>query len=147
MANEDSFILFTYGTLMRGELNEYLLDGAKFLGVAQTKPTYSLLSIPGNYPFPALMEGGNTAVVGEVYEVPIEARDMMDRIEGHPYNYCRKPVALEWAQATKWNGDKPEKVSEEDLEKIFKQSIAYVLVNEDWTENALPIKTGDWRKR
>lgn len=127
MAKESkTFILFTYGTLMQGELNEYLLNGARFIGKATTKPCYDLLSIPGNYPFPALMETGKLAVKGELYEVPIVARNVMDQIEGHPFNYCRKPVELDGTDV---------------------KAIAYFLVNADWTEHAEPIKSGDWRKR
>lgn len=145
MANENkTFLLFTYGTLMRHEQNHYLLDGAKFLTVAKTKPQYRLLSIEGNYPFPALMEGGTSEVMGEIYEVPVEARDMMDRIEGHPNNYCRKPCAIGNVQITKGNQDI---MTEDVMNNVFNNTIAYVLVNERWTKNASPINSGNWRQR
>jgi gamma-glutamylaminecyclotransferase len=134
-----TFNLFTYGTLMRGERNEYLLEGARFIGKAKTKPCYGLLSIPGNYSFPALVEQGSLAlyngpamaIEGELYEVPLALRAGMDQIEGHPFNYRRMSVLLE---------------SKTPLGEDI-QAVAYILVNESWFKHASLIESGDWRKR
>lgn len=92
-----TFLLFTYGTLMRGERNEHLLTRARFICSAKTKPIYDLYRINGNFAFPAMTSGfrKNIAVCGEVYEVPISVLPDMDRMEGHPDFYCRRPVELE----------------------------------------------------
>jgi len=127
-----TFILFTYGTLMRGEQNHYLLDDARFIGAATTKPKYDLMAIDGNYPFPALMPEGKLAVAGELYECPIETQAAMDQIEGHPFNYCRMPIELDGLYA-------PGKTNIE--------AVAYFLVNKSWTKYSSRIESGDWRRR
>ncbi len=45
--------------------------------------------------FPALIEGGTTRVVGEVYEVDDATLAALDRLEGVPRFYVRLPVRLE----------------------------------------------------
>lgn len=122
-----TFLLFTYGTLMKGERNEHLLKDARFVGKAVTKPVYNLYRIDGNFVFPAIVDTGNKAVHGEVYEVPIEALPGMDRMEGHPHFYCRKPV---------------------DLEGDVKDAIAYFFVDkESLVDNYPEIESGDWLNR
>jgi gamma-glutamylaminecyclotransferase len=124
----ETFLLFTYGTLMKGERNEHLLKDARFVGKATTKPTYKLFRIDGNFTFPAIIDTGDTAVKGEVYEVPASALPGMDRMEGHPHFYCRKPVELETA--------------------LDKEVIAYFFVDKDSLPRRHPeIKSGDWLNR
>ena len=87
--------VFVYGTLRVGESNHHLLCDAH--GVAyrvattRTAPRYTLLDL-GRYP--ALVEGGSTAVVGELYRVAPAALAALDLLEGHPDLYERRPVWL-----------------------------------------------------
>ena len=58
--------LFAYGTLKRGFLNGFYLQGARYLGEFTTDPAYSMYSF-GTYP--AVSEIGKTAIKGEVYKI------------------------------------------------------------------------------
>lgn len=125
--NNETFLLFTYGTLMNGERNEHLLKEARFVGKAVTKPVYKLFRIDGNFVFPAIIDEGNTAVSGEVYEVPIAALPGMDRMEGHPHFYRRQPV---------------------ELEGEMKDVIAYFFVKkQDLIDDYPEIESGNWLNR
>jgi hypothetical protein len=56
-------LLFVYGTLRRDAANHRELRDATFIGRARTQPKYELVDMGG---YPALLEGGADAVVGEV---------------------------------------------------------------------------------
>jgi gamma-glutamylaminecyclotransferase len=90
--------VFVYGTLLRGEANHDRLTGCRFGGDARTAPLFSLLDLG---PYPALVTGGVTAVAGELYLVPPQRLEELDRFEGHPALYLRSRIRLErgFAQA------------------------------------------------
>ena len=81
--------VFVYGTLMRGEPAHELLRAGRFLGIWQTEPRYSLVLLDG---YPGLLEDGDTAVAGELYELPDDAEvlDQLDRYEDSPELYARE---------------------------------------------------------
>lgn len=83
--------IFVYGTLLKGEANHDLLQGVKYLYTASTEPAFRLLNMGS---FPAMTEGGESSVTGEVYEVPMEVLRDLDRLEGHPDWYERKQIRL-----------------------------------------------------
>jgi len=84
--------IFTYGTLLRGELNHALLAGSRLVGPARTEPRFELVSLG---PYPSMIVGGETAVVGEIYEVNLETLAALDRLECCPDLYRRVPIRLE----------------------------------------------------
>jgi gamma-glutamylaminecyclotransferase len=84
-------LIFTYGTLMRGEINHGLLATARFAAEAQTEPCFELFDL-GH--FPAMSTGGQTVVRGEVYAVDDQTLVRLDRLEGHPEFYQRTPIRL-----------------------------------------------------
>ena len=84
--------VFVYGTLRRGEANHHLLGAHPCLAVLRTEPCFELVSL-GSYP--ALVTGGTTSVVGEVYEVDAGTLCALDELEGHPYYYQRRLIALD----------------------------------------------------
>lgn len=49
--------VFVYGTLLRGGVNHYLLDGAVYLGPQRTEPCFSLHNLGA---YPGLARGGHT---------------------------------------------------------------------------------------
>lgn len=113
-------LLFVYGTLMRGESAHGLLGAtARFVAEAQTEPRYTLLDM-GEYP--ALMEGGTTAVRGELYEVDGEQLAALDRYEDVPEIYERRVLTA---------GDS--------------KALAYVL-HPQLASGASVIASGAWRK-
>lgn len=84
--------VFVYGSLRRGGALNGILDGSEFVNISKTVPAYSLYSLGA---FPALVAEGETAVVGEIYEVTPETRSYLDRVEGHPHMYVRTPITLD----------------------------------------------------
>lgn len=84
--------LFVYGTLMSGEpYHHRLMEEARFVAKTLTEPAYELLDL-GEYP--GLVEGGETAVTGEVFEIDEHIQKAVDRLEGHPHLYRRTTVRL-----------------------------------------------------
>jgi gamma-glutamylcyclotransferase (GGCT)/AIG2-like uncharacterized protein YtfP len=83
--------IFVYGTLLPGDWNHHLLEGAECLGGACTPPAYTLVDF-GRYP--ALVAGGSAAVVGEVYRVDAHTLELLDALEEHPDFYVRTPIEL-----------------------------------------------------
>lgn len=82
--------LFVYGTLRRGEWNHSLLESARFIGDARTRPEFELYSLGG---CPGMV-AGRSVVLGEVYEVTPAELESIDRLEGHPHFYERMRIVL-----------------------------------------------------
>jgi gamma-glutamylaminecyclotransferase len=84
-------LLFVYGTLCRGESNHRQLAGGLFRAVASTTAEYELVDMGG---YPALLEGGSTAVRGELYEIDPSHLGRLDAFEDVPRLYDRKTVRI-----------------------------------------------------
>jgi gamma-glutamylcyclotransferase (GGCT)/AIG2-like uncharacterized protein YtfP len=78
--------LFVYGTLREGEPAHSLLRGAPLVARVTTEPAFTLVDM-GEYP--ALVEAGESAVVGEVYAIDAELLPELDRYEDAPELYQR----------------------------------------------------------
>lgn len=113
--------LFTYGSLLEGERDHTLLQGARPLGPARTRASYYLVDL-GVYA--ALVPGGTTAVSGELYELDRKALAAIDRAKEHPVLFRRGSVELE-------DGSSAE---------------AY-LMTEDKVRGRRRLRGGDWRTR
>ena len=84
--------VFVYGSLMKGCGNDHLLKGSTLLAAeAITLPIFTMLHLGG---FPGIVEDGHTQVIGELYEVDDDTLTRLDRLEGHPDFYKRKPIAV-----------------------------------------------------
>jgi gamma-glutamylcyclotransferase (GGCT)/AIG2-like uncharacterized protein YtfP len=83
--------LFVYGTLMRGEENGGLMEGAELVEEAWTIGAYTLHEAAG---YPALRKGGSASVRGELYLVPEPLLAVLDAFEGAPLLFARRPVRL-----------------------------------------------------
>ena len=83
--------LFVYGTLRRGQSAHALLKGAPLLGEARTEPRFTLVDMGG---YPALIEGGDTAVLGEIYEISADLLTELDRYEEAPQLYRRVAIRI-----------------------------------------------------
>jgi len=84
--------VFVYGTLRRGQSNHRLLASAKFVGVGRTAAEYSMFSLG---PFPGVVEGGTTSIVGEIYDVGDDTLAALDSLEGTPTMYSRETLVLD----------------------------------------------------
>jgi gamma-glutamylaminecyclotransferase len=89
--------IFTYGTLLAGEPNHRILRGSRCIGPARTPPRFKLVDLGS---FPGMLAEGNTAILGELYEVDDDVLGALDRLEGHPHLYRRAPIILAgWRRA------------------------------------------------
>tara|TARA_R100000278_G_scaffold26745_1_gene24508 strand:- start:2735 stop:3109 length:375 start_codon:yes stop_codon:yes gene_type:complete len=70
--------LFVYGTLMKGEANHSLMNGATYIGKFKTQDKWGLINL--GY-FPALVPH-TIEVEGELYEVDNDMLTRIDRLEG-----------------------------------------------------------------
>ncbi|NLE85801.1 MAG: gamma-glutamylcyclotransferase [Myxococcales bacterium] len=83
--------LFVYGSLLSGEADHALLEGAEFVGPARTAAAYHLVDLRV---YPALVEEGDTEVVGELYLVDSKTRMHTDVRKECPILFERRPVCL-----------------------------------------------------
>lgn len=83
--------VFVYGTLLAGETNHRYMTSARLVSEAKTEAAFRLYDLG---PYPGLVAVGDHAVFGEVYEVDGPTLAMLDRLEGHPRFYVRKPIVL-----------------------------------------------------
>jgi gamma-glutamylcyclotransferase (GGCT)/AIG2-like uncharacterized protein YtfP len=90
----DPFLLFVYGTLMRGGRYHRVLQGQCFVGPARTLPRYALLDL-GAYPGLVSLPEGGRAFAGEVYEVAAGLLPRLDAVEGAPNLFRLGRVGLE----------------------------------------------------
>ena len=83
--------LFTYGTLMQGFSNHYLLKRAEWVGAAKTLEKYSLYE--SGIPF-VFKDESVSHIYGELYLVDELTLKIIDRLEGHPVWYRREEVQV-----------------------------------------------------
>ena len=86
--------IFVYGTLKKGYENHRVIANAKFLGKHVTDPKYTMYDMGA---YPCITLGGDTAIVGEVYEVDSLRRT--DVLEGYPVYYNRIEIETEYGTA------------------------------------------------
>lgn len=84
--------LFVYGSLLTGEPGHNLLEGSTLLGLARTAPQFYLVDL-GQYA--ALVPGGTSSVVGELYSISAQMRRRIDVERQVPVLFERRPVALD----------------------------------------------------
>lgn len=89
-------LVFVYGSLRLGESNHHWLEGSRCLGLYTTKPCFTLLDL-GDYP--AAIESGHTAIVGEVYRVSPEVMAKLDLLEDFPHQFSRRHIPTAYGQA------------------------------------------------
>jgi gamma-glutamylcyclotransferase (GGCT)/AIG2-like uncharacterized protein YtfP len=88
-ADNGEVLVFVYGTLKRGHGNHHWLAGAPFQGEAEL-PDVVLHDLG---PFPMAVPGEGK-VLGEVYRIDAGALARLDRLEGYPRLYDRRPLPL-----------------------------------------------------
>ena len=73
-----------------------LLRHAKYLGVHKTAPCYTMF---GMGPFPAITDGGSTAIIGEVFAVDGRTLSRLDEFEDCPAEYFRRRIVTPFGKA------------------------------------------------
>lgn len=72
---------FVYGTLKEGYSNHSILNTSKKVAEVTTDPKFTMISLGA---FPGLLNGGDTAIKGELYEVTSEEVERrLDALEGY----------------------------------------------------------------
>ncbi len=84
-------LAFTYGTLMKGQCREHVMDNCRYIGDAILNG-YGLLEL-GNYPGAVPMDGYR--VFGEVYEIDEDKKIELDEIEGEGYLYAYREADVD----------------------------------------------------
>ena len=124
--------LFVYGTLRKKDIRSSFLENSKYLGEFVTQPKYSLYNLGS---FPAITKDGDTAIVGEVYEInDADTLYQIDLIEGHPNFYTRLPIDIDFSQSREIVNN----FSQADVD-----CEAYFLLSRDMNSYE-KIITGDW---
>lgn len=91
-AASDLVRLFVYGLLLDGEREHELLGNGRLVAKLRTAPAYTLVDLDV---YPALLVGGNVAVLGELYEVDKKTRFGLDVKRQCPVLFHRIAVRLE----------------------------------------------------
>lgn len=115
------YLVFVYGTMLSGETSHGLLASGKPLGPARTAAAFELVDLG---PYPGMIAGGRTAIVGELYSIDVATLATLDRHEGHPILFRRGAIALD------------------DGREVH----AYLL-EPDQARGRRRIRSGDWRGR
>jgi len=88
-AGAPEHLLFVYGSLKRDQANHAQLGSARFVGLARTRPVFSLRTIDG---YPAMVPG-QLSVRGELYRIATGDLKRLDEFEGTGYR--RQEIELE----------------------------------------------------
>lgn len=128
-------LLFVYGSLLRGESNHAVIAGARFVGEAVTAARYTLVDL-GEYP--ALVDGGESAVVGELYEVEEGLLAVLDEFEGHPDVYVRMRIELQGGEGEQ-SGEGGRSGDAAEVEAYFSPAAR--------AAGCARIESGSWRRR
>ena len=84
--------IFVYGTLRQSaQAHELLGQDAILIRDAITLPSYTLYRIDW---YPGLVEGGTTAVKGELWSIHSARWTYLDEYEDVPVDYVRKKIVL-----------------------------------------------------
>ena len=116
-------LVFTYGSLLTGLGNHRVIAAAELIGEAITEAGWTLVSLGG---FPGAIEGGEIAIVGELYRVSDATLANLDQLEGNGSFYTRlerKIITTDGREHTAW---------------------IYALPSENL--NRTIVESGDWRE-
>ncbi len=83
--------LFVYGTLLSGERDHSLLKGSWRLDVASTEPVFELHDIGA---YAAMVPGGRTAILGELYALDLQTLAAIDVRRQVPILFQRVQIRL-----------------------------------------------------
>ena len=88
--------VFVYGTLRPGERNHHFMATATHRGAYTTPARFTLLDTG---PYPAALDEGHTALVGDVFSVNDDTFAALDRLEDYPVHYTRRELATDYGDA------------------------------------------------
>jgi len=84
--------VFVYGSIKQGFGNDWIMiDNPVITRTVTREARFDMISM---IKFPAVIEGGNDRIFGELYEVNGQALEILDQIEGNGVFYQRQLVDL-----------------------------------------------------
>ena len=84
--------VFVYGSLKKGHSNHSLIQSSEFICEAITiDRNYDMLSLGS---FPAMVNGGNYDICGEVYNISKETLTYLDELESNGSFYIREKIGV-----------------------------------------------------
>lgn len=95
---QESFLVFVYGTLKQGQPNHCLMEESRLLDAEATASGLRLHATPR---FPMAIKG-NGRVHGELYQIDQATLHRLDHLEGHPTFYERVRWQLDRPEVTAW---------------------------------------------
>lgn len=120
-------LIAVYGSLREGLHNHHVLKdkkGVTYMGKFETKPRYTLKSLGE---FPALVKGGHTSIVMEVYRVDKDTTAKINDLEGY-----------------KGPNDESNMYNRETMSTPFGNASTYIFNGELKKEETC--NTGDWKE-
>lgn len=81
--------VFVYGTLRPGGRNHHYMATARHCGTYVTPARFTLLDTG---PYPAALDDGTTALVGDVFTIDAQTFAALDRLENYPVHYTRRQI-------------------------------------------------------
>lgn len=97
---KETIKVFVYGSLKRGKLNHTMLGDSKFLGEAQSVDKWAMIDRhDGAYPYLLGEYEGGLNVIGEVYEVDEDTKEVLDILEGTPIHYMENEIDVQYIDA------------------------------------------------
>jgi gamma-glutamylcyclotransferase (GGCT)/AIG2-like uncharacterized protein YtfP len=87
-----TFKLFVYATFLEGEADHEIIADGTLVGPAKTAKGYRLVEVNA---LGGMIEGGDEAVVGELYEVEYDTLAACDKKRDHPHLFHRVEIDLE----------------------------------------------------
>ena len=95
---EGNRLVFVYGSLLSGMGNHRVLipEESSLVGTCKLSHLYTMWDLGG---YPAVSEGGEGTIVGEVWSVSDTAWRQIERLEGYPSYYGRIRVSTPFGGA------------------------------------------------
>jgi len=130
-------LLFTYGTLRKGESNSYILNNTshylmtvktvnKFIMVTTEDTFFPYLIFPEYWPE---MQHKAVQVTGDIYSVSPEGITMCDNLEGHPTWYIRTVIQT-ISNTKEVNTVQAYILTRESWDRMIKDDM--IVINGDW---------------
>jgi gamma-glutamylcyclotransferase (GGCT)/AIG2-like uncharacterized protein YtfP len=123
-------LVFVYGTLMRGLVNNDFLRSATFMGEAETVRSGFHMTTNGAYPAVFRVHDDGEAVKGELWSADSTTLASMDRLEGVDHAFYQR--------ATETVRCQPEGGASE-------QHRAWIYLGLDWAKQQARVPGCDWR--
>ncbi len=91
-------LVFVYGTLRKGEVNHFWLDGAMFVGQYTIPSGWHMIDL-GPYPAVIADKVSFVPIIGEIYQVTPAILEKLDELEEYPTLYGREQITTKFGLA------------------------------------------------